>query len=127
MNLQILELMVSSGLLILIWLIQVLHYPAFRYVDRSTFSQFAKFHSSRISIIVIPLMFLELGLAIYNPRPLILTLVTGIWLSTFLLQVPCHNKLTQSYDGRIVDRLISTNWIRTALWTLKTFILIRGL
>lgn len=124
---QILELMVSSGLLILIWLIQILHYPAFHYVDRTTFPQFAKFHSSRISMIVIPLMFLELGLAIYNPRVLILTLVTGIWLSTFLLQVPCHNKLSVGHDPRIVDRLISTNWIRTVLWSLKVFILIRAL
>lgn len=116
----------SSGLLILIWIIQVLHYPSFRFVDKGIFPSFARFHSNRISMIVIPLMFLELGLALFNPRPLILTLLSGVWLSTFLLQVPCHNKLALGHDPLIVDRLISTNWIRTVLWSLKLIILVQA-
>lgn len=123
MNLYVLELMVTSGLFIMIWIIQILHYPSFRFVPAGNFPEFAKFHGGRISIIVIPLMFLELGLALYNPRPLILILVSGVWLSTFLLQVPCHNKLGIAHDPVKVDRLITTNWIRTVLWSLKLIVL----
>lgn len=115
--------MVSSGLVVLIWIIQILHYPAFRFVRNEEFTAFSRFHGHRISQIVIPLMFLELALALYYPRPVIILLVTGVWLSTFFLQVPCHNKLTLGHDPRIVDRLISTNWIRTILWTVKLIIL----
>lgn len=123
MKIQALELMISTGLLILIWLIQILHYPSFRFIDQRDFPRFAKFHGSRISMIVIPLMFMELGLALFFCNPVILTLVTGIWLSTFLLQVPCHNLLGLKHDPLIIDRLITTNWVRTTLWTIKYVIL----
>lgn len=116
--------MLTSGLVVLIWIIQILHYPSFRFVRSEEFPVFSRFHANRISLIVIPLMFLELALALYNLRPLIILLVAGVWLSTFLLQVPCHNKLTVGHDPRVVDRLISTNWIRTILWTLKLIIIL---
>jgi hypothetical protein len=124
MNLRILELMVTSGLVVLIWLIQILHYPSFRFVRTEDFPAFSAFHANRISWIVIPLMFAEVGLAAAQPRLIILILVTGVWLSTFLLQVPCHNKLTLSHDPLIVERLVSTNWIRTILWTIKLILLV---
>ncbi len=123
MNLSILELMVSAGLVVLIWLIQILHYPSFWFIKNEEFPVFSSFHGNRISLIVIPLMFLEVGFAIYNPRALIIFLILAIWLSTFLLQVPCHNKLSIGHDPQVVERLISTNWIRTILWTLKLIIL----
>ncbi len=124
MKLSIFELMISSGLVVLIWIIQILHYPSFRFVRTEEFPVFSRFHANRISFIVVPLMILELGLALINPRPVIAILVTGVWLCTFLLQVPCQNKLSVSHDTRIVDRLISTNWIRTVLWTIKLIILV---
>lgn len=47
-------------------------------------------------------------------------LVLVIWLSTFLLSVPAHAKLSSSKNAEVIDRLISTNWIRTVLWSLKS-------
>jgi hypothetical protein len=47
-------------------------------------------------------------------------LVIIIWLSTFALQVPIHNNLKAGKDDKRIQRLVATNWIRTAAWSLKT-------
>jgi hypothetical protein len=46
--------------------------------------------------------------------------VALIWLVTFFVQVPLHNQLSDGYDESTVHKLINTNWIRTALWSLKS-------
>ena len=46
-----------------------------------------------------------------------------IWLSTFLLQVPAHQKLTSGFDERIHRRLVATNWLRTFAWTARSTLL----
>ena len=111
----------------LIWLIQLVHYPSFKYVDKEEFADFAKFHASRISWIVLPLMIVELttgilmvvkqGWYLYN-----LILLFAIWLSTFLLSVPCHHKLQQGKDAQQIRRLVLSNWPRTFLWSLRSLI-----
>jgi len=120
----IVELLVTVALVILIWIIQVLHYPTFHFVDKNEFPNFEAFHTRRISILVLPLMVSELILGIIHLNYLILGIIILIWLSTFLIQVPCHDKLKFGFDRLTVDRLIFTNWIRTFLWTLKLFILL---
>ena len=44
----------------LIWIVQLVHYPGFNFVDANDFVAFEKFHTNKISAIVIPLMFCEL-------------------------------------------------------------------
>jgi hypothetical protein len=46
-----------------------------------------------------------------------------IWASTFLLQVPLHGILEQQPDTRSMERLVTTNWTRTILWTLRLVLL----
>jgi len=123
-----LELVVTFGLMILIWIIQILHYPSFHFVHAEAFSEFAQFHSSRITMIVLPLMLTEISLASYRvlkspdlEQVALFLLVIAIWLSTFFIQVPCHNKLAYGDDREVVQKLIDTNWIRTALWSVKFF------
>ncbi|MCC5816162.1 MAG: hypothetical protein JJT78_15530 [Leptospira sp.] len=48
----------------LIWMVQIVHYPSFMDVGSSEFLEFHKNHSTRISLIVVPMMTLELVLAI---------------------------------------------------------------
>lgn len=120
-----LELLVSFGLVVLIWIIQILHYPSFRFIDKKIFSGFEKFHTKRISYIVIPLMLTELFLSIIDLRPFVIVVLILIWSSTFLIQVPCHEKLKIGFDEKVISRLIFTNWIRTILWTIK-FIFLLG-
>ncbi len=46
-------------------------------------------------------------------------LVFIVWLSTFVLQVPIHNQLKTGKENMLIRRLVATNWIRTAAWSLK--------
>jgi len=119
-----LELIITGALVTLIWIIQILHYPSFKFIDKNSFSDFETFHTNRISWIVIPLMLTEVILLILNFRWLVFLILMLIWLSTFFLQVPCHNQLKSGQDYTVIERLISTNWIRTILWTLKFIFLV---
>lgn len=119
MELKLAHLLLTTSLMTLIWLIQILHYPTFHHIERMKFSRFAGFHSSRISFIVMPLMLAELVLCLLTWDYISLFLVALIWISTFTLQVPCHHSFATGYSEVTVKRLISTNWIRTLLWTVK--------
>lgn len=111
----------------LIWLVQLVHYPSFHFVDKSRFEDFHLFHSQRISIIVIPVMIIELitsGILWWHYPSLSLYsvgfyLVILIWISTAIFSVPNHNKLLDGKSTDIIDSLVNTNWVRTILWTLK--------
>jgi hypothetical protein len=39
--------------------------------------------------------------------------------STASLQVPCHTRLSRGFDGLTLRRLVGTNWIRTAAWSVR--------
>jgi len=82
-----------------------------------------------------PLMLVELALAIYffvqnslgAGSLLQLILVGLIWGSTFLIQIPLHNRLVNQKEEGIINRLVQSNWIRTFLWTGKALLLSYGL
>lgn len=123
---QEIQLLTSIGLFILIWVIQIVHYPLFKYLGTDGFSEAMKLHQDRISMIVIPLMIAELGSAIglcFLKQDLLsyalMIIVTLIWLSTFFIQVPHHNSLSHQYEIEKINALVKSNWIRTGLWTLK--------
>jgi hypothetical protein len=109
----------------LIWVIQILHYPSFHFVDLS-FKDFHGFHSARISMIVMPLMLTEIGtaayLAVQNPSRFGLNFlgVLLIWASTFFLSVPLHNQLAGERQSELISQLVWTNWPRTILWSLRS-------
>ena len=127
-----LNILVSFLLTGIIWTIQLVHYPSFNFVNKLNFLDFHKFHSTKISFIVIPLMLIEffsaLALLIRDSSSSFLWINFGlivlIWLSTFFIQVPLHNILSQRKDKVAISRLVSTNWIRTTLWSIKTLFLI---
>ncbi len=116
-----------------IWIVQVVHYPLFKAVGATAFPAYERAHVRRISFVVIPLMLAELGSAIvllWNhpaaiPRrePVIgLLLLAIIWCSTALLQAPQHRLLQAGFDDRAYRRLVTTNWIRTIAWTLRSLL-----
>lgn len=121
------EPLITFTLIGLIWTIQLVHYPAFKYIDKEKFIAFEKMHTSKISLLVAPLMVLELMIACIHlyekpaqPYAMIsLFLVLLIWISTFTLSVPCHSMLKNGKDEKIIHKLILTNWVRTILWTFK--------
>ena len=111
----------------LIWTIQVLHYPLFAQIGKAEFVEYQHRHMRRITWVVAPLMFAELGAAsllfLLEPSdPLAIagiSLVAVIWMSTAFIQVPCHNRLVDGFDEQAHTRLVRTNWIRTVAWTIR--------
>lgn len=114
----------------LIWTIQLVHYPAFRFVDPARFVEFEAFHQRGISILVVPLMLVELATAavLLWLRPAGMSvwmavlgagLVLFIWGCTFAIQVPLHDQLAQRFDSAAVEQLVRSNWIRTIAWSLR--------
>ena len=114
----------------LIWTIQLVHYPLFAQVGAAAFRGYEEQHARRITWLVGPLMGLEAGAAVALlflldlPTQRILAgsgvvLLLVIWGSTALLQVPCHARLSRGFDERAWRRLVSTNWIRTAAWSVR--------
>jgi len=114
-----------------IWVIQLVHYPSFHYVNMVVYTKFQKFHMSRISFVVMPAMIIEIATAmlllvfssslVYVTNMILLIL---IWLSTAFLSVPCHTRLEKAYSFDDVDKLVKTNWPRTLLWSLRLFMLL---
>jgi hypothetical protein len=117
----------------LIWVVQVVHYPLFSMADRATFPAFAAAHGRLISLVVGPAMLVEALLATWlvvdRPAELPvwwvwagLGLVAVIWASTAVLQVPMHARLSGGFDAQAHAWLVSSNWIRTAAWTLRALL-----
>ena len=118
----------------LIFLIQLVHYPSFAYVDKENFRLFCDFHQQSTTYVVLPLMTLELLTACALPwliHPSLRTwcwlgliFVVLIWLSTFFIQVPLHSELLKGFNQDTIEKLCWTNWIRTLLWTGRSLLLI---
>ena len=129
--LLLLNLAVTCYLLGLILTIQVVHYPGFLYVDKKMFNKFHLFHVRRISLIVMIPMALEflLAVALSYTQPnllhfILLGLVVLVWISTALLSVPRHNKLSEFKNNRLISELVLTNWPRTLIWGLRMILLL---
>ncbi|GIR19370.1 MAG: hypothetical protein CM15mP33_08920 [Candidatus Neomarinimicrobiota bacterium] len=87
-----------------------------RYISKDKFPEYHNFHSIRISILAMPLMFCELvtsimlwyqnfNNAIQNVFLINLIIVVLIWLSTFLIQVPLHNALSKEKNTEKLSKI----------------------
>jgi len=119
-----------------IWVMQLVSYPQLLQVSSADFVEYEKFHMKRISYIVGPMMSLELITAFVLlvkgsiPNDCIQvfywSLVPGIIIavSTIVIQAPLHIQLSE--EGKIdqkINKLITSNWIRTICWTARTFLI----
>lgn len=113
-----------------IWVIQVVHYPLFALVGEEGFIRYMGQHNVLITYVVLPAMLVEIGtaglLALSRPSAIPawlawvgFALVILIWASTFFLQVPAHNILGGGFNLDAHVALVSTNWIRTILWSIR--------
>ena len=114
-----------------IWFVQIVHYPLFAGVGETGFATYEERHSWLTTLVVAPPMLVELatGVALLWRRPetiplwevaLGLALIGVIWLSTYLLQIPRHTVLSEGFDVTAHRELVTTNWLRTAVWSLRT-------
>lgn len=126
--LLILKLVSDAGLLVLIWLVQLVIYPSFGFYSFSSLKKWHKVYTGRITLVVLPLMLSQLILScwlvlIYNWSILHVinaVLVILTWLSTFITFVPLHQKIDlNNKNVKIyVKKLIKYNWLRTCLWSI---------
>ena len=116
----------------MIWTVQLVHYPLWRDLPGHAFVAYHARHMLRITLLVGPLGFLEIAtavaLVIFGARSLwlmasFLPMVVN-WFSTFFVQVPLHAKLAMGFDTEVHRRLLSSNWWRTAGWTIRGVCLI---
>jgi hypothetical protein len=112
-----------------IWKVQIVQYPSFHLIPEEQFKIFHEKHSNRISYIVAPAMLLELICAywlyyVYGAKYIFdLASIVLIFIMTAFISVPLHNTLSLGKNDKTIDRLITTNWFRTVLWTAKLLIL----
>ncbi len=112
-----------------IWLVQVVQYPAFGRVGAADFASFHAQHCRAIGFVVGPLMVVELLTAVLLAwggelwwfwRPMLAILVL-IWLSTALLQGSLHSRLAcEGPRSELVDSLVRGNWLRTFFWSVRS-------
>ena len=128
----IIHLIATSVMVGVIWIIQLVHYPSFHFIELNQYTTFQRFHMSRISYVVIPAMLTELFTLILiiilmdQVDPIILAsalLLIVIWLMTAVFFSGVHQKLTLGYDQVVVEKLVKLNWGRTLLWTLRLLLI----
>ena len=126
MDIGNLRILFDTGLLILIWMVQLVIYPSFLFYKNEGLANWHKKYTISISYIVAPLMIGQLGIAIYQ---LIITdysftiiyfiLVAFNWFITFRVFVPLHSKIAKGIQDKVMlKKLVFYNWLRTVVWTL---------
>ena len=113
----------------IIWLIQLIHYPSFSFIDKNMYSKFQTFHMNRISFLVGPIMILELLSGFYlllffysESNFFVINFILNILILTMTIIVfgTIHKKLIEGFKFSLFAKLISMNWIRTILWSMKS-------
>lgn len=109
-----------------IWVIQLIHYPSFAYINPAQFTEAHQRHSALMGVIAGPVMILELlaGLWLVSNKVTTMSLlnlgiIALLWFFTFFVSVPLHNQLAAGFDLVVIQKLVTTNWPRTILWSAK--------
>lgn len=134
-QLLLLNFTLAAYLTGVIWVVQLVTYPALMLVGKPEFGRYHAAHTRGMGWVVGAPMVLELGLAAWLAwvaypswgagRALgQLALVGLVWLATFFIAVPFHNRLAaEGYNYVALDGLVRTNWLRTLAWTARTVLL----
>jgi uncharacterized membrane protein len=112
-----------------IWLVQLVVYPAFRLVPDEGWSRYHDQHSRRITSVVGPAMLVELATSVllvagaapdgvpgWMPWAALAATLVAVGM-TGAVHSPDHGRLSKGRDARLIDRQIGLGWIRTAAWT----------
>jgi len=114
----------------LIWTVQLIVYPSYRFVTDKDSKPYHSAHMRNIGFLVGPIMIAELIAAIWLftlEKSLILFaqlfLVLLIWISTAVIQAPLHKLLSENWESIHINKLVRSNWVRTFLWSLRLSLL----
>jgi hypothetical protein len=118
-----------------IWFVQAVHYPLFRNIAPVEFFGYYLGHQKSARWVLVPGMLLEAAsalLLVYLCPQILsqkffaasLLLLGVIWFSTIFLNLPAHRQLRREGNGRrLVAGAITTNWVRTIAWSLRSLLL----
>ncbi len=127
--------MFDTAALVLIWLVQLVIYPAFLHFRNEDFKRWHLIYTRRVTCVVMPVMLGQLALYAW----LLLTgptwdvllnsvLIFFTWAITFFRAVPLHGALDVDEDHLPLSaRLLVVNWWRTGLWTAVWIVSFYGL
>jgi hypothetical protein len=123
------SLLVDAGLVVLIWLVQLIIYPSFNYYKPENLFKWHQKYTTRLAFVVIPLMLSQLVLAIvavFYQLNIVsscsLLIVLSLWIFTFTSFAPLHHKISEGNTNQsLLQLLIRRNWIRTFLWSFLFF------
>lgn len=117
----------------IIWMVQIVHYPLMGKVGIDQFVAYERSHTMLMGYVVGPAMIIEIGTALILALQMESNktlwwincgLILIIWASTFFIQVPLHESLSNGFVEKDHLKLVNSNWIRTIAWTAKGFLLI---
>jgi len=129
--LYFIQIVCNSYLVSLVIITQFITYPTFLHINKDKFSEYHRKYVNNISFIVAPVMLIELLtlslIAYFSGEFLIiksLILLLVIWLTTFFIMIPSHNRISKSFNKKEIISLINYNWVRTILWFFKLLLII---
>lgn len=121
---------VSLALAAVLWLVQLVVYPAFSWIDPARFTVWHHGYTGAVTWVVAPLMLLQAaGVAgrfwlVERAGPswiLEVACTVLAWAVTAFVSVPIHNRLQGDLAAAVrlaaMQELVRTNWLRTAAWT----------
>lgn len=125
MIMKMLLISIDFGLVVLIWMTQLIIYPSFRYYSAEELVNWHSKYTISISIIVMPLMLSQVALHAYSLfnefnilKLVTVLLIIAVWINTFLFAVPLHNKIGIGNEPlKSAGDLVNINWYRTLLWS----------
>ena len=119
---------IASGLLVLIWTVQLVIYPSFKHVSPERFVDWHYRYTGLITWVVAPLFLGQIAAGCWlvwdrsstpvSPSEAAFLILCGLgWVFTFAYSVPCHRELQKGPSEAKIRRLILTNGLRTAAWS----------
>jgi hypothetical protein len=108
--------------------VAVVHYPLLARIPAQAFTDYEQAHTRLTGRVVAPLMLAEaLSAALLLvlspdarwtswPGLTALVLLVLVWLITFAVNVPQHNRLCRGWDARTHRALLAWHTLRTLLW-----------
>lgn len=124
-NLLVFRLVLDTAAMVLIWLVQLVIYPAFLHFRNEDFKRWHLIYTRRVTYVVMPVMLGQLALygwLLWTGRTwdVVLNglLILLVWGVTFFRAVPLHGALDVEEDHLpLATRLLTVNWWRTGIWT----------
>ncbi len=126
MKIELLQLLIDFGFVVLIWAVQLVIYPSFKFYSAENLLVWHRLYTKKITFIVLPLMFMQLIVTVVHIYLILnfltilsVVIVLLLWLLTFLIFVPLHQSIDRATnDNTTVKKLVKKNKLRTFLWSL---------